>query len=206
MAVDTCAALSTGNIYYLLALAKQYPHCIDKIYGPKEYAKITLTGVVTDESHPVSTNLDTTFQFLLPYKTTDGEQCSFCVAAGKNVAVNIILGLPFLQKMKCVVDFPNNVLDCQVLDAPPFPMEYRRTSNHVPMGAAMPQVNTSNISARCKDTIRELDNLEQFFRDTPLTPPAPAAQVHFGSKLDQSLNYSIKYQCAVTLDDEVGQM
>jgi hypothetical protein len=30
--------------------------------------------------------------------------------------------------------------------------------------------------------------------------------VHFGSKLDQSSDYSIKYQCAVTLDDEVGQM
>ena len=36
MAVYTCAALTTGSIYYLLALAKQFPHCINKVFGPKE--------------------------------------------------------------------------------------------------------------------------------------------------------------------------
>jgi hypothetical protein len=63
-------------------------------------------------------------------------------------------------------------------------MEYRHTSNHVPLGAAMPQVNTSNVSAGCKEIICKLDNLEQFFRENPLTPTASVAQVHFGSKLD----------------------
>ena len=92
VAVNTCAAISTGSTPYLLSLAKQFPQCVEKIFGPSNYAAITLTGVVTGDAAPVSTSLDTVFQFHLPYKTKDGESCSIQIAASTNVAVNIILG------------------------------------------------------------------------------------------------------------------
>ena len=101
------------------------------------------------------------FQFHLPYKIVNGESASVQIAAGANVAVNIILGLPFIQKMKCILDFVDYVLECLALDCPPFPFEFRRTSNHVPI-AVHPAVNTS-IAKEYAEVIRKLDNLAQYF-------------------------------------------
>ena len=205
VAIDTCAGVSTGCVMYLLALAKSYPHCLHRVYGPKEYAKITLSGIVTDDSHPVSTALDTTFEFHLPYKTKDGEACCLQVAAGTNVAVNIIIGLPFLRKMKGVIDLCNDVLECNVLDHPPFTLEYRRTSNHIPLADAMPQVNTST-STNVSEIIRELDNLEQYFSDKLTSPDKDySTRVHFGSKFDESADHALKAFSNVQNDDVHGQ-
>jgi len=48
-AVDSCAALSTGNIHYFASLAKRFPHCLAKVFAPQDYAPIVLSGVV--QSH-----------------------------------------------------------------------------------------------------------------------------------------------------------
>ena len=195
VAVDTCAAISTGSTPYLLSLAKQFPQCVEKIFGPSDYAAITLTGVVTGNETPVSTSLDTVFQFHLPYKTKDGESCSIQIAAGTNVAVNIILGLPFIQKMKCTLDFVDNVLECKALDCPPFPFEFRRTSNHVPV-AAHPAVHTSG--GMHSEIVHELNHLEQYFIAKQNQPPERSFhQVHFGSKLESSNERCLKREFAV---------
>jgi hypothetical protein len=127
------------------------------------------------------------------------------VAAGTNVAVNIIIGLPFLRKMKGVIDLCNDVLECNVLDHPPFTLEYRRTSNHIPPADAMPQVNTST-STNVSEIIRELDNLEQYFSDK-LTSPYKhySTRVHFGSKFDESADHALKAFSNVQDDDVHGQ-
>ncbi len=35
--VDTGAALTTGNFHYVAAIAKRFPHCVAKVYGPEDY-------------------------------------------------------------------------------------------------------------------------------------------------------------------------
>ncbi len=51
------------------------------------------------------------------------------IAAGKDVAVNVILGIPFILAMKMTLDFVDNVATCKAIDHPPFPIELRWTSN-----------------------------------------------------------------------------
>jgi hypothetical protein len=45
-AVDTCAALTTGSFHFFAAIAKRYPHCMEKVFAPQDYASIVLMGIV----------------------------------------------------------------------------------------------------------------------------------------------------------------
>jgi hypothetical protein len=38
--VDTAAALCTGNYHFFSVIAKQYPHCVAKIFLPEDYSLI----------------------------------------------------------------------------------------------------------------------------------------------------------------------
>jgi hypothetical protein len=55
------------------------------------------------------------------------------IATGPNVSVNTIIGLPFMQGTGMILDLVDNLAECKHLDCPPFPIEFRRTSNHVPV-------------------------------------------------------------------------
>jgi hypothetical protein len=73
-AVDSCAALSTGNFQYFASLVKRFLHCLAKVFAPQDYAPIVLSGVVqSQQQEAVTTELEVGFQFHLPYKTTQGE-------------------------------------------------------------------------------------------------------------------------------------
>jgi hypothetical protein len=133
-AVDSCAALSTGNFHYFASLAKCFPHCLAKVFAPQDYAPIVLLGVVqSQQQEAVTTELEVGFQFNLPYKTTQGEDASLLIATGPNVSVNTILGLPFMQGTGMILDLVNNTAECKYLDCPPFPIDFRRKLNHVPV-------------------------------------------------------------------------
>ena len=97
--------------------------------------------------------------------------------------------------MKCTLDFVDNVLECKALDCPPFPFEFRRTSNHVPV-AAHPAVHTSG--GMQSEMVRELNHLEQYFIAKQNQPPERSVhQVHFGSKLESSNERCLKREFAV---------
>ena len=73
-AVDTCAALSTGSFHFFVSAAKRFPHCVAKIFAPKDYSPIVLSGIVqSSEQAAVTTELEVGWQFHLPYKTKDGD-------------------------------------------------------------------------------------------------------------------------------------
>ena len=94
--MDTAAALTTGNFHLVAALAKKYPHCVNKIYVPEDYNPIVLSGIVQRGGESVTTELTVGFQFNLPYKTRDGQDTSIIIATGPHVTVNTIVGLPFI--------------------------------------------------------------------------------------------------------------
>ena len=124
-AVDSCAALSTGNFHYFASLAKRFPHCLAKVFAPQDYAPIVLSGIVQSHQHEaVTTELEVGFQFHLPYKTTAGEDTSFLIATGPQVSVNTILGLPFMQGTGMILDLVDNLAECKYLDCPAFPIDY----------------------------------------------------------------------------------
>jgi hypothetical protein len=124
MAVDTCAALTTGSFHFYAQIAKRFPHCVAKIYVPQDYAAIILSGIVQKGEAAVTTELEVCFQFHPPYKTKEGNGASFMIATGPHVSVNTILGFPFQLATGAIVDFVDMVVECKHLDCPPFPIDF----------------------------------------------------------------------------------
>jgi hypothetical protein len=61
--VDTAAALTTGDVHFVAALAKKCPHCVAKLYAPEEYNPIVLSGIVQHGGESVTMDLTVGFQF-----------------------------------------------------------------------------------------------------------------------------------------------
>ena len=104
------------------AVIRQFPHILKKIYLPDDYAAIVLSGIVqTPDSSPVTTELSVGFEIHLPYSTKDGNDTSLLVAAGPDVAVNLVLGLPFIKATGLVADFVDMSVRPRICSVSPFP-------------------------------------------------------------------------------------
>ena len=160
--VDTAAALTTGNFHFVAAVAKRYPHCVAKIYVPEDYNPIVLSGIVQRGGESVTTELSVGFQFHLPYLTREGEPTSILIATGPHVTVNLIVGLPFIQATRGIIDFADNVADLRALDAPPFPIEYRRATVHVPVMERGDEYPV-HLAKAYGNVIDEVTALERYF-------------------------------------------
>jgi hypothetical protein len=112
----------------------QFPHILKKIYLPEDYAAIVLSGIVnTPDLAPVTMELTVGFDIHLPYSTKDGNTTSLLVAAGPDVAVNIVLGLPFITATGMVADFVDNVCKAKNLLCEPFPINFKRAMKSIPV-------------------------------------------------------------------------
>jgi hypothetical protein len=183
-AVDLCAALSTGNFHYLASLAKRFPHCLAKVFAPQDYTPIVLSGVVQSHQHKaVTTELEVGFQFHLPYKTTAGKDASLLIATGSHVSINTILGLPFMQGTGMILELVDNLAECKYLDCPAFPIDFRRTLNHVPV---TDEPSTPVQFAESAMIIQQVIHLERYYEanvqasSSRMCPGEP--EVHFGTK------------------------
>ena len=118
-----------------------------------------MSGIVQNEdSSAVTTVLDCTFVFHLPYKLrNDGGDCLIAIAAGKDVAVNVILGLPFITAMGMVLEFKDNVATCNAIDHPPFAIDHRCTARNVPTSAV-----GANMGISVHPVVAKLENYEQW--------------------------------------------
>ncbi len=182
--VDTAAALTTGNFHFVAALAKKYPHCVAKLYAPEDYNPIVLSGIVQRGGESVTMDLTVGFQFHLPYLMRDGQATSIVIATGPHVTVNTIVGLPFIQATRMIIDLSDNVADMRALDASPFPLEYHCAAVHVPIvdeaGAAPTHLSTVH-----QDLIEEIEALEQQFAASSFVADVPdnnaIKRVPFGS-------------------------
>jgi hypothetical protein len=132
--VDTAAALTTGNLWFCMKLAKAFPHIVAKVHTKDECSPLTLKGVVESDGDGkvTTTELPMAFTFHLPYRMLDGAPTSLTIACGPHVAVNVILGLPFIKATQMVIDAFENVAECRLLDHPPFPLECKRARVEVP--------------------------------------------------------------------------
>jgi hypothetical protein len=162
--IDTAAALTTGNLHFFAKIAKTFPHTVAAIYAPKDYAPITLSGIVERNGESITTELSVAFKFKLPYFTKDGNATTFMVAVGPNVTVNTILGLPFIKQTKMIVDAADQVAELRALDALPFPISFCRVQYHVPT------INETNVHVNLTqyaNIIREITHIESFYSSNP---------------------------------------
>ncbi len=100
------------------------------------------------------------FEIFLPYLTKDGNETSFLVAAGPDVAVNLTLGLPFIKATRMIVDFVNNVCQAKHLLANPFPIDFRCAMKFIP--AIWGYGSTSHFAAH-KEVHQAHDLLKAYF-------------------------------------------
>jgi hypothetical protein len=122
------------------------------------------------------------FQFHLPYLTKEGDPMSIFIATGPHVTVNMIVGLPFIQPMRAVIDLSDNVAELCALDAPPFPLEYRRARVHVPAAIGEGKEQPVHMANAHLDMINEINALERYFTSVNVTQ-ANQAEVARGSRL-----------------------
>ena len=193
-AVDTCAALTTGSFHFVAAIVKRYLHCMMKIFAPLDYAPIVLMGIVRTKTEAVTTELEVGFLFRLPYKTSDGDDSSFMVATGPNVSVNMIIGLPFIKGVGMIIDTVDDVAECKYLECPPFPIDYRRTSNQVPV-MDEPSTPVNHVHAYLHETICEIENLGQYY---------DAKVQGQGSRTRQ--NYAVRFNSTSAAGDAVSNV
>ena len=180
--VDTAAALSMGNFHFVAAIAKRYPHCVAKIFVPEDYNPIVLSGIVQRGVKSITTELLVGFQFHLPYHMRDGLPTSIIIATGPHVTVNTIVGLPFIQATRAIIELSDNVADLRALDAPPFPIKYRRATVHIPVieeGADCPV----HLTASKKSIIQDIKDLESYFSNMDIVMDEKPVDRHvlFGS-------------------------
>ena len=96
--------------------------------------------------------------FHLPYKLrNDGGDCLVAIASGKDVAVNVILGMPFITGMGMVLDFKDNVATCNAIDHPPFAIDLCCTARTVPASAV-----GVNAGISVHPVVAELEHYEQW--------------------------------------------
>jgi hypothetical protein len=65
-----------------------------------------------------------------------------------------------MQGTGMILDLVDNLAECKYLDCPAFPIDYRRTSNHVPVTDE--QSATVQVAESAK-IIEELTNLERYY-------------------------------------------
>jgi hypothetical protein len=158
--VNTAAALSTGNFHCFAALAKAYPHTFASIHSPSDYSPITLSGIVQHDGNSVITKLSVAFRFHFPYLTREGNPTSLLVAMGRNVTVNAILGLLFIQQTKMITNTTDQVAKIRALNAPPFPINFCHGM------CAVPPVDEARAAANAAlhaDVVCKVENIEVFF-------------------------------------------
>ena len=183
-AIDTCAALTTGNFHFFADVAKHYPLCLAKLLTPEDSVPIVLSGIVQVNDTAVTTELAVGFQLHLPYHTSGGNSLSLLVATGPNVLVNMIIGLLFIKATGMILNFVDNIAECKHLDCPPFSMDFLCTSNHVPVTEA-----PAHHLGRTKTLVlKELHNLEHWYNAKVMAASSGVQNlaVNFGSNVESS--------------------
>jgi hypothetical protein len=207
--IDTAAALSTGNLHFFAAIAKVYPKMVVAIHTAANFSPIILSGIVQQGGESVTTELTVAFHFHLPYLTREGSSTSLLVVTGPNVTITTILGLPFIQQTRMIINLFDQVAELRALDTAPFPIDYHQAMCTIP--AVEPKANPIASHA---DVIKEIERIKQFYAadqhaapsppsimqpakkarevasDTPPSPAAVGKVVSFGSAIKPS--YSVE--------------
>jgi hypothetical protein len=156
-----------------MAIAKAYPQLVKSItLAADRYSPIILSGVVNDDEkqHNFSTTLPCVVEFHLPYITTSGSATSLKIACGKQVGINVLIGMSFMTAAKLIVDLNDNVVESKLLYCEPFPIIFKRPQKSLPNLVPI----TGNNAEKSLAIVTAIAQAEAFINDALLVAPASA--------------------------------
>jgi hypothetical protein len=169
--VDSGSTLCTGNSDYVMAIAKAYPQLVKSItLAADRYSPIILSGVVNDDEkqHNFSTTLPCVVEFHLPYMTTAGSPTSLKIACGKQVGINVLIGMSFMTAAKLILDLNDFVVESKLLDCEPFPVIFKRPQKSLPN---LIPVTGNTAEKSLTSIVTAIKEAEAFINDSPQAAP-----------------------------------
>jgi hypothetical protein len=131
--IDTGATLTVGYSEYILGICEAYPQLVKSIiWAEDKYCPIELNGVGANSNVSGSNTLSAVVTFHMPYLTTNNDSTSFSVAIGKNVAVNVLIGMSFINNAQLVIDSSDKVAEAKMLQCKPFEIIFKPASRGKP--------------------------------------------------------------------------
>lgn len=164
--IDTGATLTVGYSEYILGICESFPHLVKSIVWAKDkYCPIELSGVVSDINKGASSSntLSAVVTFHMPYITTNNHSTSFSIAIGKNVAVNVLIGMSFITNAQLVIDSSDGVVEAKMLQCDPFDIIFKPATRGLPN--AIPtdfQPDQAVFNAAHKDTLELIRETRNF--------------------------------------------
>eukprot|EP00956_Cyclotella_meneghiniana_P020206 scaffold35356_cov44-Cyclotella_meneghiniana.AAC.2 len=122
---DSGACVSSGYWGFWKTILENHPECIVDLFVSDggQYSPIVLGGIVTGDDGDMAGHtckLNIVVNLKLRYETITGQPVTHKIALGKDVGVNTILGMPFIDKFQCTYDGYNEVVEAKILDSTPF--------------------------------------------------------------------------------------
>ncbi len=107
------------------------------------------------------------FDIHLPYVTKDSSETSLLVTAGPDVAINLVLGLPFIKATGMIGNVVDNVCHTKHLLCDPFPIDFKCATKSIPV---FTDPNAPCNAANSRDTLHVLASLRKLFTPTSAIP------------------------------------
>jgi hypothetical protein len=135
---------------------KAYPHTVVSIHSLTDYSPNTLSRIVQQGANSITTDLTVAFQFHLPHLTRKGTPTNFVFAAGRNVTVNVLLGLLFIMQTKMAINTSNRVAELRAFDTPPFPLNFHHAMCTIPV---IDKKKAAANTALHANIVKEIDSI-----------------------------------------------
>ena len=133
--VDTGSVINCANLPWALALAKRFPHLVHEIIDTDDgnHQPVALTGVIDPKSPESRQAMDCKLTVLIRFHTMYADKNDMPILlelACGNLAINCILGIPFLKTIGGIVDIVNNRVICtNIKNSPTWNILLRQPSN-----------------------------------------------------------------------------
>ena len=169
--LDTGATLTIGYYAYILGICKAFPHLVKSIVWAKDrYSPIHLSGVVSKDLKnknlseieearlAARSTLSAVVTFHMPYFPKNNQSTSFSIAIGKDVSVNLLIGMSFIHNCQLVIDSSDSLVEAKMLDCEPFQLVYKPASRGEPNKIPQEFQPDQSVFQTYSDTLRMIDD------------------------------------------------
>ena len=170
--IDTCAAMSTGNLLLHQWIMSKYPSIVAEYIQyddaePFEPIKLAVALQNLDGCDSMKSKLTAIVRYWTPYMDQNNKRQVISFGLGESISVNSIIGLPQLRLWQASVCFHTNCLSSTLLKTQ-FPLIYEPTKVGIPAGEAFHQrdfIRPGPISP-CNVLVTNLDRQSMGINDS----------------------------------------
>ena len=178
-AVDTCAQCSVGRAQYHIPLITAFPNLVRSITKAEDkFTPLRLSGIISEasvtdqkamleQSRKYATELPILVEYFLPFQPKNAQTVTgftFKVALGNGVAMNTIIGLPFLHNTDSIIDLKDNVMSSGHLNCLPFKLVYETPAITTPPNFEAIRKSIGNSKEMVDvNIINQIKEVESFF-------------------------------------------